>query len=56
MRLGDIVLRMEEAAEREAQGPRGRNLRTPRGRSGQDLSQPGQGQYMDESSTRPRRR
>jgi ankyrin repeat protein len=56
MRLGDIVLKMEEAAEREAQGPRGRNLRTPRGRFGQDGSQPGQGQYMDESSARSRRR
>jgi len=53
-RFEDIVLRMEELAEREQQmqDGRGRNLRT-RGRAGQDWSQPGQG---GESVPRSRRR
>jgi hypothetical protein len=52
-RLQDIVLRMQELAEREQQMQDGRdhNLRTTRGRS-----QPGQEQYMDESASRSRRR
>jgi len=55
-RFEDIVLRMEEEAAREAQqmqDGRGRNLRTTRGRAGQDLSQQGQG---NESAPRSRRR
>jgi hypothetical protein len=53
-RFEDIVLRVEELAEREQQmqDGRGRNLRT-RGRTGQDWPQPGQG---DESAPRYRRR
>jgi hypothetical protein len=54
-RFEDIVLRVEELAEREQQmqDGRGRNLRTTRGRAGQDWPQPGQG---DESAPRSRRR
>jgi len=55
-RFEDIVQKMEEQAQREAQQEqegRGRNIRTTRGRAGQDGSQQGQG---DESEPRTRRR